>query len=307
VLLLLALGAKAVASKEQEVQLAAVWVQAAGALLVLGVAWRFHLRILPYDWKHQNAVESFLFLSNVVIIMLAMLYTGLGQSHDFVYSDARSTVESLMVAVLIGGLLAAALWLVHSYRKGAKRQAELAQDRALNLGGGATVARRGTIALASADAERARAEIMFNPGDLTRVEEDEGLAHLDRDSSSKVQREISCGVAAHRTGRQEGPHELASTPQGTAIRSPADAQAPSLRKGAGSLRARFLRQTAPFRTPARARIAGAAGSSPHDRHGMPTDPSPGPEMQAQQADGSAIVLALSEPEAREANLLSSHV
>ena len=156
-LMLAATAAKGIVSTETGVQRAVVWLQAAIALLILLVFWRLQERVLPYEFAYQNWVESWLFGANVLLLLLAILYTALGHvAHLSKHGPARSAVEGVMVVVLVVTLVLSATVLVRAYRKGARRQAEARAALSDNLGAGALRTRRGTTALADQDAAAAR-------------------------------------------------------------------------------------------------------------------------------------------------------
>ena len=49
------------------------------AVLIIVAFWRFHRRRAPYAHRFQNAMESFLLLSNVLLLVSACAYTVLSQ------------------------------------------------------------------------------------------------------------------------------------------------------------------------------------------------------------------------------------
>lgn len=95
---------------------AAVWVQAVLALVVLIGAWRLHALVVPFEYAVQNNVDNFLYASNVVLVSLGTLYTGLTLVDiDKATVDA---IEAAMILTLIGALLLAAAYLAWSGRRG---------------------------------------------------------------------------------------------------------------------------------------------------------------------------------------------
>ena len=93
-----------------------VWVQAVLALLVLGGAWRVHSIVRPYEFAIQNRIEHFLYATNVVIVTLGTVYTGLTLAP--LSSGVRALVEAAMIITLVGSLLCSLTYLAHSHRRG---------------------------------------------------------------------------------------------------------------------------------------------------------------------------------------------
>ena len=76
-----------------------IWVQAIAALLVMLIAWRMHSVVQPYAYRFQNAIETWLYVSNVLVISLGCAYTFLNLYTPS--STVLQLVEYSMVAVLV--------------------------------------------------------------------------------------------------------------------------------------------------------------------------------------------------------------
>ena len=88
-------------------------------LITLGF-WRLHVRKQPYAFDFQNALESWLYGSTALLLLLACFHLGLKGSGDTV----RMVLEVLMLLVLVGGLVASAVFIWRRVREGRKAMAE---------------------------------------------------------------------------------------------------------------------------------------------------------------------------------------
>ena len=95
----------------------AQWVQICAALFVLGVASRLQWRLQPYVLHYQNVMESWLLVSAIVLLGCACVYS---QLPDETVS-ARTVLEVWLFVLLLGSLVAAAIYLAIRWR--AMRQA----------------------------------------------------------------------------------------------------------------------------------------------------------------------------------------
>jgi len=91
------------------------YMAAAAALTILMGCWAMHLRHLPFYYRSQNQLESWLYASNVLLMLLATGYTALMQGAS-ASADVRRTFESAMLCVLFGGCALAAVALAESLR-----------------------------------------------------------------------------------------------------------------------------------------------------------------------------------------------
>lgn len=119
---------------EATVQIGLVWAQAVIALLILSASFWLHRHILPYEFAFQNEVESWLFGANLAMLLLAMIYTGLGQVEGFAYASGRDVVEDLMFALVVTATVGSAARLIVAWRNGMKTQQEVESARRLLLG-----------------------------------------------------------------------------------------------------------------------------------------------------------------------------
>ena len=87
---------------------AVVWAHAAIALIILIGAWGLHRRVQPYPFAFQNRLESWLFLSNVTLVLLGCGYT----LARYVDSLAQA-LEWMLLVTLLGTLFISALYVLH--------------------------------------------------------------------------------------------------------------------------------------------------------------------------------------------------
>lgn len=94
---------------------AVLWLLIVLVVCVLGTALLAQLRFRPYAHASQNAVEAFL----LVCAMLILLFLGLYNNHS-VSSSGAAVVQAVMLALLVGSLLGAAAFSIWD----ANRQAD---------------------------------------------------------------------------------------------------------------------------------------------------------------------------------------
>jgi hypothetical protein len=96
------------------------------ATLAIGVtlaAWRYHRKWQPYYYRFQNSIESWLYSSTVMLIVLACIYSAL-PSHRRASEAVKATrvvIEIILLGVLVGSLIGAAAYAVYRLRA-ARRQ-----------------------------------------------------------------------------------------------------------------------------------------------------------------------------------------
>ena len=107
------------------------YVTAAGALCFLNAFWWLHHTSQPYAFHMQNALENWLYASNVLLLLLAIGYTALAQQYQQQHSttavprSVRVVIEALMLVVLVGGWLVAARYMARSLRATRQSLAEV--------------------------------------------------------------------------------------------------------------------------------------------------------------------------------------
>lgn len=74
--------------------------------------WREHELAQPFVYLFQNALESWLFFSNVLLLVLACVYTALPGDRV-----AHIVLEIVLAVVLLGGLVAGAVYAVRQLRR----------------------------------------------------------------------------------------------------------------------------------------------------------------------------------------------
>ena len=94
---------------------AATYAVSGAAILILVVAWWHHRRSQPYAYRFQNAMESWLFASNVLLLVLACVYSAITQAEEEAKA-ARLVCEVALLATLVGGILAAACFVYRDAR-----------------------------------------------------------------------------------------------------------------------------------------------------------------------------------------------
>ena len=52
-----------------------LWVHTLVALIILVIAWRAHAVVLPYEYRFQNSIETWLYIANILVIVLGAAYT----------------------------------------------------------------------------------------------------------------------------------------------------------------------------------------------------------------------------------------
>jgi len=90
------------------------YATAGGALALLALAWCVHRRHDPYALRMQNALESWLYASNVLLLLLALAYTALVQHQAAPSLDVRRALEAAMLVALVSGCAIAAVYVVRS-------------------------------------------------------------------------------------------------------------------------------------------------------------------------------------------------
>lgn len=115
-LMLIAMAARMAVDTGTSARRSTVWSQTSAAIIVLASAWWYHGHINPYEFAFQNLVEHWLFACDILIIVLAAIYTAfllMLQNGSFV----QRLVEGLMLALLITSMVLTALYLVWSYHR----------------------------------------------------------------------------------------------------------------------------------------------------------------------------------------------
>jgi len=95
------------------------YVIASVALLVLLIFWRQQRKAQPYVFAIQNAMESWLFGANVLLLLLAIAYAAL--LHSSAPHAVQMMVEVLLGFALFGGLTAAAAFFAMDARRQRRR------------------------------------------------------------------------------------------------------------------------------------------------------------------------------------------
>ena len=83
-------------------------------ILIILIAWFFHRRHQPFAYRFQNAIEAFLLASNIVLLLLAAIYSALSGELE-ADSAALIACEVVLMATLLGSLLVAAVRGVSSW------------------------------------------------------------------------------------------------------------------------------------------------------------------------------------------------
>ena len=78
------------------------------AILILSIAWWHHHRWQPYAFRFQNALESMLFATNILLLVLACIYAAIPEE----MTGWRVFDEVLLLIALLGGILVAAIVIV---------------------------------------------------------------------------------------------------------------------------------------------------------------------------------------------------
>ena len=89
------------------------------ALVTLLIFWRLHASSKPYYFMVQNSMESWLLCSNVVLVLLAIAYTAIGEATAVgtVEPPIRFGVEIALGIVLFGSLAVAAAFFAYDLRR----------------------------------------------------------------------------------------------------------------------------------------------------------------------------------------------
>jgi len=80
---------------------------------VLFAFWHIHVRSRPYEFAFQNAIESWLYVVNIVFILLGGLYTLLNAQTTPTWVQAL--IEVTMVFVLVASCLVSGAYLAYGY------------------------------------------------------------------------------------------------------------------------------------------------------------------------------------------------
>ena len=80
---------------------------------MLCIGWRLHIKVKPFHYAFQNAIESWLYFANVMTISLGGLYTLFSTAHmpDTLRVAVQPIVEVVMVLILVLSFLGAAFYL----------------------------------------------------------------------------------------------------------------------------------------------------------------------------------------------------
>ena len=92
-------------------------------LVTIAFFWAWHYRTQPYAFRYQNAVESWLLASLVILLLLASVYSVVVhfvRDGSAASSGVQTAFAVLMLLVLFGALLAASLLSVRDYRAARK-------------------------------------------------------------------------------------------------------------------------------------------------------------------------------------------
>ena len=86
---------------------------AAVAIAVTLAFWFLHARTLPFAYRFQNALESWLYFATTLLLALAAVYAELPQEP----ASLRIGFEVLMAAVLLGSLVAGVVFSIRDLRR----------------------------------------------------------------------------------------------------------------------------------------------------------------------------------------------
>lgn len=86
---------------------------AAVAIAVTFAFWFLHARTLPFAYRFQNALESWLYFATTLLLALAAVYAELPQEP----ASLRIGIEVLMAAVLLGSLVAGIVFSIRDLRR----------------------------------------------------------------------------------------------------------------------------------------------------------------------------------------------
>ena len=101
-----------------------IYTAAGIGIVVLLLSWWLHVHTHPYRYKFQNYVESGLFFTAIIVIILGCLYSIL--HNEYGYSGIH--IDVVMVTILIGSVVIAAANLTWNYRKHQKEIAAAASN-----------------------------------------------------------------------------------------------------------------------------------------------------------------------------------
>ena len=151
----------------------AVYIIAIIALVVVAAFWQQHRRKQPFAYRFQNAMESALFATNMLLIIFLSMYALLRRAMQ-ADSAALIVCEVVLMIVLLGSLLGAALIIIRDARTMGKKLANIDLSRVLSQANDQINAPLRT-ALANGDVRLLRCSWVASP---------EADAHLGYDPAS---------------------------------------------------------------------------------------------------------------------------
>jgi len=78
---------------------------------ILLVAWCYHVRTQPYAYRYQNAIESWLYASSIVLLVLGIIYKAISDALRN-ESTLGNGLDVAMLVVLVGSFVGPILWSV---------------------------------------------------------------------------------------------------------------------------------------------------------------------------------------------------
>ena len=88
------------------------------AIVVLFVVWLFHHKTQPYMYRYQNALEAWLYVSAVVLLVLAIIYSTIPAGTADVI---RIVIENILLVLAIASTVGALLVAVYKLRQAQKK------------------------------------------------------------------------------------------------------------------------------------------------------------------------------------------
>ena len=88
-------------------------------------AWYWHHRTQPYEFRFQNLLDTWLYFTDAVVVLMAVIYTLISLSGP---STALDVIGWFMLFVVVGAVVAAAVWLTVQWWRGKLKMEALYAD-----------------------------------------------------------------------------------------------------------------------------------------------------------------------------------